>query len=115
MNYDGDNYKIITNKNINKAEIKGFSLNCVANFSKFWKLNYTFNYTNGKNITQNLPMGHIPPIFGEFSIIYKNKLFLYEINCFYNSEKILKIFRLLAKIIKHKQQKTVIHLGEFII
>ncbi len=92
LNYDGDNYKIITNKNINKAEIKGFSLNCVANFSKFWKLNYTFNYTNGKNITQNLPMGHIPPIFGKISIIYRNKLFLYEINCFYNGEKNINDF-----------------------
>ena len=82
MLYDGDNYRIIVNSNAQRAVIYGFSLALHAKFNFSNEINIkqleffsTLTYTKGKNISENLPLGHIPPLFGISRVKYKyNKL-----------------------------------------
>ena len=67
--YDGDLYKITANYNAGKACIYGVSLGMI-NFHG------TFHYTKGLNLSDNVPLGHIPPLFGRASLMYrKNRIF----------------------------------------
>ena len=50
------------------------------------KLRSTFNYIKGKNISDSVPLGHIPPFYGLTSIKYQGqkkvkKLLIYFIPC----------------------------------
>jgi hemoglobin/transferrin/lactoferrin receptor protein len=35
----------------------------------------TLNYTRGHNLTDDVPLGHIPPLFGRTSVTYRNRRF----------------------------------------
>ena len=68
--YDGDMYKIITNANAAKAVVSGLSIGVDINYSfsedkkKELFIRSTFNYNKGRNITEDVPLGHISPVFG---------------------------------------------------
>jgi hemoglobin/transferrin/lactoferrin receptor protein len=66
--YDGDYYHIITNSNANLATIQGFSLNMNSDLKGNFQFMGTFNYLKGNDITNGVPLGHIPPIFGRLSV-----------------------------------------------
>jgi hemoglobin/transferrin/lactoferrin receptor protein len=75
--YDGDYYQITANYNAGEAYIYGASLGITANPNKSIMLKGTLNYTRGHNLTDDVPLGHIPPLFGRTSLTYrKNRFFL---------------------------------------
>jgi len=75
--YDGDLYRITANYNTGKAYIYGVSLGINANLNKNISLNGTLNYTRGQNLSDDVPLGHIPPLFGRTSLSYrKGRFFL---------------------------------------
>lgn len=76
--YDGDYYRITTNYNAGQAYIYGASLNFTSNLNRNIILKGTLNHTRGHNITDDVPMGHIPPLFGRTSLTYRNRLFFLE-------------------------------------
>jgi hemoglobin/transferrin/lactoferrin receptor protein len=77
LEYDGDLYRITANYNTGRANIYGVSLGLVANLNKNIRLKGTINHTRGHNISDDVPLGHIPPMFGRTSITYrKNRFFL---------------------------------------
>ena len=74
--YDGDLYKITANYNAGEACIYGMSLGLNLTMSHYFKFYGTFNYTKGLNLSDNVPLGHIPPLFGRASLTYrKNRIF----------------------------------------
>ncbi len=96
LEYDGDKYRIITNKNAGKAVVRGISviingnwkLDSLFGFMKGnFKLKSTFNYIKGKNISENVPLGHIPPFYGLTSIEYKEKKLSLGASIVYNGLK----------------------------
>ncbi len=66
--YDGDYYHIITNANASLATIQGMSLNVNSDLAGNFQFMGSFNYIKGNDITNGVPLGHIPPIFGRLSI-----------------------------------------------
>ncbi|MCK4751075.1 MAG: TonB-dependent receptor, partial [Bacteroidales bacterium] len=66
--YDGEYYKIIANSNASLATIQGICLNASSELVGNFRFMGTFNYLKGTDITNNVPLGHIPPIFGRLSI-----------------------------------------------
>lgn len=77
LEYDGDLYELTTNYNAGRAYIYGASLGIDANLNKNIILKGTLNYTKGHNLSDDVPLGHIPPIFGRTSFTYrKNSFFL---------------------------------------
>jgi hemoglobin/transferrin/lactoferrin receptor protein len=76
--YDGEMYHIITNYNAGEAYIYGGSLGLTVTPGKHLVFNGTFNYTHGYNISDQVPLGHIPPLFGRSSLTFRKGRFFME-------------------------------------
>jgi hemoglobin/transferrin/lactoferrin receptor protein len=85
--YDGDYYRITTNYNAAQGYIYGGSLRLVSNPNKNFTLKGTLNYTRGQNITDDVPLGHIPPLFGRTSVTYRRNNFYLDTYVVYNGWK----------------------------
>ena len=85
--YDGDYYRITTNYNAARGYIYGGSLRLVSNPNRNFTLKGTLNYTQGHNITDDVPLGHIPPFFGRTSITYRRNNFFLDTYVVYNGWK----------------------------
>ena len=90
--YDGDTYKITTNYNAGEAYIYGASLGVTANLNKSILLKGTLNYTRGYNLTDDVPLGHIPPLFGRTSLTYRKSRFFIDTYMIYQGWKDIEDF-----------------------
>lgn len=90
--YDGDYYRITTNYNAGQAYIYGASLHYTANLNQSIVLDGTLNYTKGHNLTDDVPLGHIPPIFGRTSLTYRKSRFFVNAYVVYHGWKNLEDF-----------------------
>jgi hemoglobin/transferrin/lactoferrin receptor protein len=91
--YNGVKSEILANQNRNKAFLYGFNFNIAADFCKQFSFYTTVNYNYGryKKFTgEEVPLDHIPPVFGKTSITYKYKIFNTELFALYNGWKKLK-------------------------
>ena len=68
--YDGKYYRIITNANASLATIQGLSLNVHSALPGNFSFKGSFNYMRGRDITNEVPLAHIPPVFGRISAAY---------------------------------------------
>jgi hemoglobin/transferrin/lactoferrin receptor protein len=68
--YDGDYYRIITNSNASLATIGGISLNMDSEMDGNLSFRGTVNFLRGRDITNDSPLGHIPPVFGRITVDY---------------------------------------------
>ncbi|HIA37394.1 MAG TPA: TonB-dependent receptor [Flavobacteriales bacterium] len=69
--YDGDLLKVMTNTNAAKAIIYGGFAGVKLSLIDVLMLESTISYTYGRDITDNAPLSHIPPVFGKTSINYR--------------------------------------------
>ena len=95
--YQGDFYRIITNRNTGEAMIHGFSLNLKSDFSSKTGIMSTVNYTFGRDVTSDEPLAHIPPVFGRTEINYKTDRFRGSFYVFYNGWKKMEDMSLLGE------------------
>ena len=87
MFYDGTLYRISANYNANLAHIYGASVNVISDFYNNIVLKASMNITKGRNLTDDVPLGHIPPVFGRVSITYDYKKFMFDSYIYYNGWK----------------------------
>jgi len=100
MQYDGDWYRVIVNTNAQKAQIYGASLSFYAKYSfekqdrktKFVELYSSLNYTKGVDLTENVPMAHIPPLYGKSSVRFSNLEYSFTLWADYNGLKPISDF-----------------------
>lgn len=85
--YDGDPYRITTNYNAGRAYIYGAGITYIANLNKHILLRGALNYTRGQNLTDDVPLGHIPPIFGRTLLAYRNNRFFLQTYVIYQGWK----------------------------
>ncbi|MEX0982687.1 MAG: TonB-dependent receptor [Bacteroidales bacterium] len=85
--YDGTLYRISANYNANLAHIYGASINVISDFYNNIVLKASMNITKGKNLTDDVPLGHIPPVFGRVSITYDYKKLMFDSYIYYNGWK----------------------------
>lgn len=69
LSYQGDLLKIQTNVNTEEAVVYGTSVNIFAQLSKEFNIKSSFSYTLGTNVTDDLPLAHIPPFYGRTDLI----------------------------------------------
>jgi len=75
LEYDGIFYTIAANTNSDRAVIRGISLVVSSEMQNAFSFRSTLNLTRGKDISNDVPLAHIPPIYGRSSIGYnQNKL-----------------------------------------
>lgn len=93
MYYDGSFRNIYANKNAGQASIWGLSVNLKIEFTDNIFMKMGMNYTEGRELeTGNdvKPLAHIPPLYGQFDLGYKRKLFQTRFNVRFNGPKELK-------------------------
>ncbi len=92
LEYDGDLYRVTTNYNAGQAQIYGVSLGITADLNPHFSLKSTLNYTRGRNLTDQVPLGHIPPLFGRSSLTFRKERFFVETYFTYQGWKHLEDF-----------------------
>lgn len=91
--YDGVLSNVTTSTNSNKAYIYGYHAQLNAEFCKSLSFNSSFNYTYGRiKAATNLPLDHIPPLFGKAGLQLQLKKFKTELSANYNGWKRLADF-----------------------
>jgi len=69
--YDGDTVRITANTNSNEAIIYGAFFGVKLRISEALNVESNVNYTYGEDLTDKLPLSHIPPVFGKTSLNYQ--------------------------------------------
>lgn len=91
--YNGVQTRVQAMQNANRAYIYGITAGVQFDFNEHISFKSIFNYTYGRYIETKtdtvLPMDHIPPVFGQTSLIYKGKNTDVEFFTRYNGKKAL--------------------------
>jgi len=97
--YNGDTSAIVASQNAQTAYIAGVSGNIEAHFTSWLVLKSALTYTYGRifSDTGQVPLDHIPPVFGRTGIQFNFKKLNAEVYAFYNGEKKLADYRLGAE------------------
>lgn len=90
INYDGAATTIMASQNKAKAYIYGFNAAVTARIVEGLTLYSTINFTHGRYEGLNgveVPLDHIPPVFGKTSLMYTRKALMGEAYALYNGWK----------------------------
>jgi len=87
LEYDGKMYSIITNSNANRAYIRGVSFNVLSDLNSDLSFKSSLNIMKGEDISDDVPLAHIPPVFGTTSVKYSINKISGEIFVHYNGWK----------------------------
>lgn len=88
--YEGVQSKVQAVVNAGRAYIVGVNVNLSAQLNKNWRIEQTLTYTQGQDISNDVPLDHIPPLFGRTSIKYQRRHFQGEILAAFNGKKRLE-------------------------
>ena len=89
--YNGVLSKVTTSTNANRAFIYGYHAQVNAEFCDILSFNSSVSYTYGRiKAASNLPLDHIPPVFGKAGLQLQLKKFKSELSANYNGWKRLK-------------------------
>ena len=69
--YDGVLSQVQAEVNAGKAYIWGAHVNLTAKIGDYWTLKGAITHTEGKNTTDDLPLRHVTPAFGQTSLLFK--------------------------------------------
>jgi hemoglobin/transferrin/lactoferrin receptor protein len=93
--YGGQLTPVVANQNKAGAYIYGFQgsvvYNPVKDFSLYSHLTYTFGRYKGTDNVE-VPMDHIPPVYGKTGISYKKKTYGWDLYALYNGWKPLEAY-----------------------
>jgi hemoglobin/transferrin/lactoferrin receptor protein len=78
--YEGIRSQVQTNINAGAAVIWGGNINFWWQLADNWKLSHTLTYTFGQEKSSDVPMDHIPPLFGRTALQYANKAWKAELS-----------------------------------
>jgi hemoglobin/transferrin/lactoferrin receptor protein len=87
MEYDGEMVQFQMNQNIDNAVIGGLSVQANSAITESISMSGTVNYTKGTAILSQLPLSHIPPIFGKLSLTKRRKTSSIKTYVLFNSAK----------------------------
>ena len=68
--YDGQLSQVMTTTNAGKAYVYGFEAMLSGKLNDHISMMATVNYTKGRNVTDSIPLDHIPPVFGKLAMVY---------------------------------------------
>lgn len=92
IDYEGQQSRILANQNLGKANIFGYSTAIKVNMTKKFSFYGTFNFTYGRVEAENgeIPLDHIPPIYGKTGFNFENKWLNLDLFMLYNGKKYLE-------------------------
>ncbi len=90
ITYNGSRVRVFANQNINEAYLYGFHASIQVDPHKRVRIHSTLNYTHGRLRQpgkQEVPLDHIPPVYGKTSARYATAKFQVEAYALYNGWK----------------------------
>jgi hemoglobin/transferrin/lactoferrin receptor protein len=90
ITYNGTRVKVFANQNVNKAHLFGFNVNVTADFAQHFRFYSTITYTRGRLQPESgadVPLDHIPPVYGKTSLSFQAPVFSAEAYALYNGWK----------------------------
>jgi hemoglobin/transferrin/lactoferrin receptor protein len=90
--YEGELSQVLANVNSGRANVWGFSAVMEAFFSKSIRFFADLHYTHGWDVSNDVPLGHIPPLFGQVALEYSRGAWRSEFYLRYNGLKPLDEF-----------------------
>jgi len=91
--YNGARSAVFANQNVNKAHLYGFNAAVIVDFTKQLRFASTINYTYGRlqpNKATEVPLDHIPPVYGRTGVSYTINKLNAEAYALYNGWKRIK-------------------------
>jgi hemoglobin/transferrin/lactoferrin receptor protein len=91
--YNGVRSKVFANQNVSKAFLYGGHAAVSYTFAKAFKVLSTLNYSYGRLQSPGkteVPLDHIPPVYGKTSLLYQHPRVQAELYALYNGWKKLK-------------------------
>ena len=85
--YDGSLARIVTNTNADEAQIYGLAVKATGALSEAWTYDASVNFTVGDDITNEVPLAHIPPVFGKAGLAWQNERWQNSFYALYNGWK----------------------------
>lgn len=68
--YDGVMSRVQAVVNAGRAFVSGVNLSAHIPLHRAWSLDQTLTYTHGQDLSADVPLDHIPPLFGRLSLNY---------------------------------------------
>ena len=90
--YDSNYYEILANQNSEIGIVYGLSGSLSITFFKNLKFYSSLCYTRGVLKKEQIPMNHIPPLFGKLNLNYNFKKLEFQILNNFSAQKINKLF-----------------------
>ncbi len=85
--YDGEIRKTQALVNTGRADIYGLTFSFRGDIISNLGIFSSLNYTNGRDVIEDVPLRHTAPLFGQSSIYYKLKNLFLEFNFSYSGKK----------------------------
>ena len=85
--YDGELRKVQALTNTGRAHIYGFSFLFKGDITTHLGISSSLNYTNGRDLTENVPLRHTAPLFGRTALYFRQNRLLCEFNLAYSGKK----------------------------
>ena len=87
IEYNNDWYDVLANQNENDALVYGTNSSIDIEILKNFNLHSGLTLTKGYLTSNQSPFGHIPPLFGNITLQYKNDKSLLSLFCMFNGTK----------------------------
>jgi len=87
LEYDGVLYAIVANTNSDRAIIRGVAFTLSSDVQTALSFRSTLNLTQGMDISNDVPLAHIPPVYGRSSFSYNHKKFRGTLGVVYSGWK----------------------------
>jgi hemoglobin/transferrin/lactoferrin receptor protein len=85
--FNGQLLKAQSQQNIATAEVYGIQTSIKYQMNDSFSFQTNLTYTRGTNFTNNVPLDHIPPVYGSFWANYKKNRFLGNVYVIWNGWK----------------------------
>ncbi len=83
----GSRYRTLANVNVGKAKVWGITSGMKFQVRSDLTLKGNITYTQGRDLTNKTPLDHIPPLFGNVSLLYEKGQFFAQANFLFNGMK----------------------------
>ncbi len=87
IDFMGQRFRTLANVNIGKARVWGISANLQYWIASFLKFKGTVTYTEGRDISNDVPLDHIPPFYGRAILSYERGRLFADAYALFNAWK----------------------------
>lgn len=88
--YDGVMSRVRANVNAGKASINGFSCSLLAELTEHLSIKASLTWTRGRDRSMNVPLDHIPPLYGMITASFRTERMKLEAAAQFNGDKKLE-------------------------